>query len=78
LEQDTFQLIVKTFIQIADKHGAYVALTVCQFAFFGSLIVYLLLKLVGAHEKEIKRLVEERNKLQDMVLNKRLTSEKSK
>jgi len=66
--------LTDVFLKIAEQHGPFVALTVFVLVFFGTLIYWLMRQVIKSKNAEIDRLVKERNKLQDIILRKRLST----
>jgi cell division protein FtsB len=66
--------LTDVFLKIAEQHGPFVALTVIMLIFFGALTYWLIRQVIKSKNAEIDRLVKERNKLQEIILRKRLTT----
>lgn len=62
------------FSELAKEHGLFAALAVIMLAFFGRLTYWLIREVIKSKNAEIERLVEERNKLQDIILDKRMST----
>ncbi|MFH0771055.1 MAG: hypothetical protein V1933_00310 [Candidatus Omnitrophota bacterium] len=63
---------------IWQKYGPFAALSILGIIWYDYSIKSLYSKIIKAKDDEIERLVEERNKLQDVIIKKRLTSEMKK
>lgn len=72
-----FKELSQIFLEIAKEHGQFVALAVTMLFFAWFLIVWLIRIVIRQKHAEIERLVKERNKLQDMILKKRLSTKNS-
>lgn len=66
--------LAKIFLDIAREQGAFVALTVIIFIFFGWLLVWLIKYILKSKEVEIDRIAEERDKLQDILFRHRVST----
>jgi hypothetical protein len=67
-----------SFLKVAKEHGPFAALAVIMLAFFGRLAYWLIREVIKTKDAEIERLVEERNKLQDVISRERLSTRKKK
>ena len=72
------ELLVGIIQDIWDKYGPFAALLVLMVLFHTVYINRLWTARLKDKDKEIDRLVEERNRLQDSIIQKRLTSKKDK
>ena len=63
------------FLEIAREQGSFVALAIIMLFFCWMLIVWLIKIVLKQKHAEIHRLVKERNKLQNIILRDRLSTE---
>ena len=64
------QIIGGSF-QLADKHGPFALFALLLLGITGGMVVWLVRQSLETKEREIERLVEDRNKFQDIVLKDR-------
>ena len=69
-----FDSFFNFILEIAKQWGLVAAITVAAVSTLLFICGWLLLKLLGTKDAEIERLVKERNKLQDVFLNERLST----
>jgi hypothetical protein len=67
------ELVKKAFDAVLRQYGAFGALFVLFVVYLHVTLTRLWTARLGDKDREIERLVQERNKLQDIVLRKRLT-----
>jgi hypothetical protein len=72
------ELLVGLIKDVWEKYGPFAALLVLLVVFYTSYIHRLWTARLRDKDKEIDRLVEARNRLQDAVIQKRLTTKKEK
>ncbi len=70
-----FNRFCELLIEGAEKFGIFAIFVFLVFTFLVFLVVYLLRSTLKTKDQEIERVVKERNKLQDLVLKKRKSSE---
>jgi hypothetical protein len=66
--------LLEVLIQAAEKHGVIAIFVFLVFVLMAGLIVYLMRATIKTKDEEIERLVAERNKLQDIILEERKSS----
>jgi len=67
--------LVDCFLEIAKLYGPFVAFSVI-IVFFGIfMIIWLIKECIRTQDEEIKRLVKDRDKFQNIVLKRRLSSQ---
>ncbi len=71
-------LLLDKLIEGAEKHGVIAVYVFIVFVFMALLIVSLMRNALKTKDKEIERLVESRNKLEDIVLTNRKSSGRKK
>lgn len=67
--------LVDCFLEIAKIYGPFVAFSVIIVFVFILIICWLIKETIRPRDKEIGRLVEERDKLQEIILKRRLSSQ---
>jgi cbb3-type cytochrome oxidase subunit 3 len=71
-----FESLVDVFLEVAKEHGAFVALTIIVLLVSWGTVYWALRQVIKSKNAEIERLVQDRNKLQDIILNRRLSTKK--
>lgn len=69
-------VLIDGFLKIAKIHGPFVAFAVIIVFSLMLIVIWLIKEAIRPREEEIERLVGERDKLQDIILKRRLTSQK--
>ncbi|MBS1258909.1 MAG: hypothetical protein MAG551_01973 [Candidatus Scalindua arabica] len=75
---NAFNRFCELLIEGAEKHGIVAVFVFLVFSFLVILVAYLLRNTLKTKDKEIERLVKERNRLQDTILKKRISTKQSK
>lgn len=73
-----FNRFCELLIEGAEKHGVIAVYVFIVFAFMAYLIIKLVRITLKTKDEEIERLVEERNKFQEIVLKERKSSKQTK
>lgn len=73
-----FNRFCELLIEGAEKHGVASVYVFLVFGFMAFLIIRLINISLKTKDKEISRLVDERNKLQDIILKQRKSSQEQK
>ena len=69
-------VLIDGFLRIAKIHGPFVAFAVIIVFVQILIMVWLIKQTIISRDEEIERLVKERNKLQDIILKNRLSTQK--
>lgn len=66
--------ILDFIANIIDKHGIFAGYSFIVFLFMSGIIIWLIWYILKSKDKEIERIVTERNKFIDIVLKNRISS----
>lgn len=69
-------VLIDGFLRIAKIHGPFVAFAVIIVFVLILIMIWLIKQTIIPRDEEIERLVEERDKLQEIILKRRLSSQK--